>query len=172
MDSHLTTNLRRRTRLSHHADDPPGFSPGNIAAVLRDARPAQSAARFAATPSPWPPSLTMPPPLVVGQAAVAPARRPCKPASPPAVFTSSPTCCVKAIGRHNRFKADCVNAILTIQTITCHTKPFTPLSTPRRAVSCVKTIRCLPWRRPAQTQPGRRPARLPAGYGQHSRAPA
>ena len=52
--------------------------------------------------------------------------------------SSSPTCCVKA-GRHNTFKADCVNANLTIQTIMCHTKPFTPLSTPRRAVSCVKT---------------------------------
>ncbi|MFO1233547.1 MAG: helix-turn-helix domain-containing protein [Rivihabitans pingtungensis] len=51
--------------------------------------------------------------------------------------SSSPTCCVKA-GRHNEFKADCVNAILTIK-LSCHTKPFTPLSTPRRAVSCVKT---------------------------------
>ena len=59
----LPPALRRTTRL-HHADDPPGDLACGTSPPCCGTRPAPSAARFA-TPSPWPLSLTMPPPLVV-----------------------------------------------------------------------------------------------------------
>ena len=63
---------------------------------------------------------------------------------------------LRQAGRHSRFKADCVNAILTIKLSRVNARTIYATITPRRAVSCARPDRCLRQNHDGQhqTQPG------------------
>ena len=83
--THTTTNFAQKNAPASCGMTHQGLSLRHIAAVLRRA-PSSIAARFAATPSPWPPSLMMPPPLVVRPGIGCAIRRPRKLQAHSAVF--------------------------------------------------------------------------------------